>query len=60
MTKQDKKPEITVHILHHGLPLCGFSKDVPGKWPEGHKWTAIHRPDHSTCVGCDEEWNKMK
>lgn len=35
----------TVHVLLHGLPLCGFTKDVPRDWPDGHVW--IHR-EHIT------------
>lgn len=28
-----------VHILKYGLPLCGFTNEVPARWPRGHVWT---------------------
>lgn len=30
----------TIHILHHGFPLCGFTEVLPGDWPEGHRWVS--------------------
>lgn len=27
-----------VHVLHHGFPLCEFSREVPADWPVGHGW----------------------
>jgi hypothetical protein len=41
----------TVHILHHGWPLCGFSTRVPREWPEDHRWVRIDSDD-ANCVGC--------
>ena len=41
-----------VHVLQHGLPLCGFSRDVPGKWPSGHSWTYADDLRNVTCRGC--------
>jgi hypothetical protein len=32
---------IIVHVLFEGLPLCGFSRDVPSRWPMGHRWVSI-------------------
>ena len=26
-----------IHFLLHGKSLCGM-KDMPAKWPEGHRW----------------------
>ncbi len=46
-----------VHVLHHGFPLCGFTTDTPGRWPEGHVW--VHRWDldlaalGKRCAGCE-------
>lgn len=30
-----------VHVLHHGLPRCGFSIDVPREWPGEHRWISL-------------------
>jgi len=42
----------TVHILHHGLPLCRFTVDLPEDWPAGHSWTDLSRARESNCRGC--------
>ena len=35
-----------VHVLHKGLPLCGFTRDIPAEWPPGHSWLgALHLDD---------------
>jgi len=36
---------VTVHILKYGLPVCLFSREVPGNWPEGHKWIGFDDSD---------------
>ena len=48
----------TVHILREGLPLCRFNLEVPGRWPEGHKWSdAVW---DCTCSGCaTEQWKRV-
>lgn len=23
------------------MALCGFSREVPGNWPEGHRWVSV-------------------
>lgn len=33
----------TIHVLHHGLALCRFRSDIPGRWPLGQIW--IHAQD---------------
>lgn len=43
---------MTVHVLHHGKPLCGFSAAVPGDWPEGDKWVGLDETNDATCVDC--------
>ncbi len=30
-----------VHVLHHGLPRCGFSTTLPVEWPPEHKWISL-------------------
>lgn len=47
-------PEVIVHILHHGLPLCRFSTAVPRDWPEGHRWTGLDAAGDATCRECCE------
>lgn len=42
----------TVHILRHGMPLCGFSRDVPRDWPPGHLWVGLDDQTMATCLGC--------
>lgn len=37
---------MTVHVLRHGLPLCGFSREMPALWPQGHRW--VRREDVAT------------
>lgn len=44
--------EITVHVLHHGLPLCRFSTGAPVFWPDGHRWVGLDDPDPVTCTQC--------
>ncbi len=34
-------PVITVHILHHGFPICRFSERTPGNWPPRNRWVDI-------------------
>jgi len=38
MTHQDETITEVIHILDAGLPLCGFTQDIPRDWPEGHRW----------------------
>lgn len=47
--------ESTVHILHNGRAICGFSAGtVPGEWPLEHRWTSFDREwrKHCTCPSC--------
>lgn len=32
---------MTIHFLHHGFPLCDFTRETPNKWPHSHKWAAV-------------------
>lgn len=55
----EREPEMTTwHVLRHGFPLCGFSKEVPREWPEGHRWCRpeeVERIDPEKgrlCTGC--------
>jgi len=45
-----------VHVLHRALPLCGFSTELPRRWPEGHRWVSLFEwvgePSLATCPEC--------
>jgi hypothetical protein len=43
---------VVVHALREGLPLCGFTTEVPARWPHLHYWS--NRPKQLTCRGCIE------
>ena len=51
---------VIVHALLYGLPLCGFSREVPGKWPDGHKWVYVEDKELLTCDGCKEALQKVE
>jgi hypothetical protein len=42
----------TVHILYEGLPLCGFTTDVPAKWPPRSVWVRLEEKLDANCGGC--------
>jgi hypothetical protein len=39
-----------VHILHHGVALCG-QPGLPSTWPLGQRWVRLE-DDGATCRGC--------
>jgi hypothetical protein len=41
-----------VHKLVGGRAACTFSLEVPGKWPEHHKWDDSPGGENVTCVYC--------
>jgi hypothetical protein len=43
-----------VHVLHHGLALCGFSDKVPREWPDEQWWVGLADCSHATCTPCVE------
>ena len=53
----------TVHALKHGLPMCGFSRELPADWPDGHAWISFQEWElnkrggadqgYEACQGCD-------
>ena len=49
----------TVHALHHGLPLCNFSSDMPVNWPPMHAWTSPKDIKNINCASCKREAEKM-
>lgn len=51
-----------VHVLDRGLPLCGFSRDLPKDWPDGHVWVRANdrskvkvRNRCRTCFGAADQ-----
>lgn len=50
-------PQVIVHILHHGLALCG-QPGLPCSWPKGHAWTRLDEAHAATCSGCKAAYEK--
>jgi hypothetical protein len=48
-----------VHALLRGQPLCGFSTDVPARWPAGHVWTNASDLSNINCIGCKQKAEEM-
>jgi hypothetical protein len=46
---------VTIHLLFHGMPLCGFTTKLPKDWPNGHVWDPS-RP-RATCENCKREYD---
>lgn len=47
---------ITVHILHHGFPLCGFTGKIPALWHPSARWISLVDYAHIISTpGCDED-----
>lgn len=47
------RTQSTVHVLHHGQPLCGFSdQPFPCQWPERNWWVGLDERDHANCPEC--------
>jgi hypothetical protein len=44
--------EMMIHVLRAGLPLCGFSNDIPANWPEGHLFVSVEEIANATCHRC--------
>lgn len=53
---------LKVHILKHGFPICGFSRDLPVKWPLGHLWVAFNSPEaaEATCGVCIRDFDAYR
>lgn len=43
---------MAIHVLVHGLPICGFSHELPCNWPLGHKWVRAEEHSDATCSSC--------
>ena len=46
-----QEPDTVVDVLFEGFALCGFSKEVPARWPYGHKFVTLdgHKADPANC-----------
>lgn len=54
-------PLPATHILHDGGPLCGFSREIPAHWPEGHKWVPFDDPEEgATCDQCLKQLRSIR
>lgn len=42
--------EATIHVLRLGFPVCGFSNELPARWPTGHRWA--REAADATCPAC--------
>lgn len=43
---------MTIHILHHGLTLCGVATRWPDVVPDGHHWVRLADAIQATCPAC--------
>lgn len=48
---------MTVHILHHGLALCG-QPGFASTWPKGHSWVRVEERPDATCPLCIAEYDR--
>ncbi len=48
----EESRRIIVHGLMSGLPLCGFTRELPVDWPSGHEWVDHQHVDYITCPKC--------
>ena len=49
------REKVTLHGLWEGLPLCGFSRELPVFWPVGHNWVDVRDGlDRVNCPACRE------
>ena len=44
--------EAKVHLLHHGIALCGL-EGIPAEWADGQTWLAAAYLDSLEPVTCD-------
>ena len=53
--KEIPREDCVMHGIRQGLPLCGFTSNIPIEWPDGHRWTGFPDIDNMTCEKCIEE-----
>jgi disulfide bond formation protein DsbB len=59
MVTSSAEQGVTVHILHHGLPLCRFTDAMPNVWPPGHRWVGLDVGAEVTCEKCKVLGNSL-
>lgn len=55
------KPKTIIHLLSEGLPLCGFSNEIPSKWDAKHSWVdadCVRNDSWNYCPQCIEKTEK--
>ena len=52
--------EIVFHVLKSGMPLCGFSKDVPQKWPKRNWWIYHRDKERRKLINCQKCMSRLK
>lgn len=50
-TERVERGEALVHILHHGVTLCGYPTGFPKDWPSG-LFEGFAQADEATCPEC--------
>lgn len=46
---------MTVHIITHEHPLCGFTGEAPRYWARDQQWVYPEEAHYATCQGCIHE-----
>ena len=57
------EPPLSVHILRHGLALCGAIHGIRGGWGPSLKWIGFNHPqalEHATCPTCKQALELMQ
>ena len=49
----ETRPSHVIHGYLYAAPLCGFSREMPIHWPQGHFFTRIEDIEHITCPCCN-------
>jgi len=56
LVEQAGKSGVTIHILHEGRALCGFTNKLPGDWPQDQLWVSSRENNVANCAGCTERF----
>jgi len=57
MSRRRRREDVSmrsIHILKHGLPLCGFTREPPVAWPAGHAFIGFTHPEAKEQADCDD------
>lgn len=50
-------PDLKIHILDVGRPLCG-REGTPNEWSEQERWVDMRDADKATCAECVRVWRQ--